>query len=67
MAVSSAKIIKRLEAEGWEEDRVTGSHHHFKKAGERNIVTVTHPRKDFPKGTLRNICRAAEWEWPPDF
>lgn len=62
----SKKIINRLESEGWTFDRQTGSHHTFKKAGSVLIVTVTHPRRDFPKGTLRSICRAAGWEWPPE-
>ena len=33
---------------------------HPKKAGR---VTVKHPTKDIPIGTLRNIYRQAEWKW----
>lgn len=64
--IMSKKIIRRLEQEGWELSRINSSHHHYKRAGSAFIVTVTHPRRDFPIGTLRNICRAAGWEFPPD-
>ena len=26
-------------------------------------VTVPHPKKDIPVGTLRNIYRQADWQW----
>ncbi len=26
-------------------------------------MTVPHPRKDIPVGTLRNIFRQAGWDW----
>jgi predicted RNA binding protein YcfA (HicA-like mRNA interferase family) len=53
--LSSREIIKRLKADGWIIDRHAGSHvqlHHPEKPG---TVTVPHPRKDFPKGTLHSI------------
>jgi predicted RNA binding protein YcfA (HicA-like mRNA interferase family) len=55
----SAEIIKRLKADGWKLDRVTGSHHHFKHPDKPGIVTVAHPQKDIPPGTLGNIKRQA--------
>ena len=61
----SSKIIARLLREGWTFDRQKGSHRTYKKAGNPMIVTVPHPRRDMPKGTLRSICRAAGWEFPP--
>ncbi|WP_084694462.1 type II toxin-antitoxin system HicA family toxin [Sphingobium sp. YBL2] len=36
-----------------------GSHHKFRK-GDRTII-VSHPKKDLPTGTARNIARAAGW------
>jgi predicted RNA binding protein YcfA (HicA-like mRNA interferase family) len=60
----SAEIIRRLEHEGWRLARSKGSHHHFVRAGRR--VTVPHPARDLPIGTLRNIYRQAGWKWPPD-
>ena len=64
---TSRQIIGRLESEGWTEARVTGSHHHFKHPANPLICTVVHPRRDFPVGTLRQICKVAGWEWPPEF
>ena len=32
-------------------------------ASERSRVTVPHPQKDIPIGTLRNIYRQAGWPW----
>lgn len=63
---SSREVIQRLLAEGWvEQPRSGGSHRQFKRDGKPLKVTVPHPVKDIPKGTLRNIHRAAGWEWPP--
>ncbi|WP_072766211.1 type II toxin-antitoxin system HicA family toxin [Nitrosospira sp. Nsp11] len=61
--MKSKDIIKRLQSEGWNLDRVKGSHHqftHFEKAG---LVTVKHPDSDIPIGTLRSIYRQAGWKW----
>lgn len=48
--LSSRKIIKVLEANGWEHVGTRGDHHQFKKGGIK--VTVQHPVKDL---SLRNI------------
>jgi predicted RNA binding protein YcfA (HicA-like mRNA interferase family) len=42
---------------------VKGSHHQFKHPRRPGKVTVPHPRKDLPVGTLRGIFRQAGWEW----
>jgi len=39
--------------------RVTGSHHYFKHPFKPGIVTVPHPRKDIPLGTLKSIEKQA--------
>jgi predicted RNA binding protein YcfA (HicA-like mRNA interferase family) len=57
--VSSSEVIRLLKAAGWTLARVKGSHHHFKHATNPKLVTVPHPRKDIPLGTLRNIERAS--------
>jgi predicted RNA binding protein YcfA (HicA-like mRNA interferase family) len=36
---------------------VKGDHHNFKHPTKPGRVTVTHPRKDFPMGTLKSIER----------
>lgn len=45
----------RLEADGWTLKRVTGSHHHFMHASKPGIVTVPHPKKDLPIGTIKSV------------
>jgi predicted RNA binding protein YcfA (HicA-like mRNA interferase family) len=37
--------------------RTKGDHHHFKRSGTPGIVTVPHPKKDIPIGTLKSIER----------
>jgi len=56
---NSRKIIKRLEKDGFELVKITGSHHKFKKGDK--TVTVPHPKKDLPIGTVRNIYKQAAW------
>lgn len=53
--MDSREIIKRLEAAGWRLKKVKGSHHHFVHPTRRGKVTVKHPAKDFPIGTLKSI------------
>ncbi|WP_417827656.1 type II toxin-antitoxin system HicA family toxin [Thalassospira sp.] len=40
---------------GWVHVRTEGSHWHFKKTGNPNLVTVVHPRKDNPKRYIRKL------------
>ncbi len=55
----SADVITRLEADGWRQIRVSGSHHHFKHPTKPGLVTVPHPKRDLPAGTLRSIEKQA--------
>lgn len=57
--MNSRELIKKIEADGWELVRVTGSHHHFKHPTKAGLVTVPHPKKDLPIGTVRNILKQA--------
>lgn len=57
--MDSRTVIRMVEDAGWQLVRIAGSHHQFKKAGVRHIVTVPHPKKDLPIGTLNNILKAA--------
>lgn len=59
----SRDVIKLLKKEGWTLSRTKGSHHQFVK--DSCLVTVPHPERDIPTGTLRNIFRQAGWDWPP--
>jgi predicted RNA binding protein YcfA (HicA-like mRNA interferase family) len=40
-----------------------GSHIKFKHPDKPGAVTVPHPKKDLPIGTLRSIYRQAGWQW----
>lgn len=55
--MNSRDIIAALEADGWQLARVKGSHHHFKHPTKSGVVTVKHPAKDFPIGTIKSIER----------
>ncbi|MDH2638210.1 type II toxin-antitoxin system HicA family toxin [Acinetobacter baumannii] len=57
--MKSLDLIKMIEADGWYEVRVTGSHHHFKHPNKRGLVTIPHPKKDLPNGTVKSILKQA--------
>lgn len=63
MAMKSREVIAKLKADGWELVHIRGSHQQFKHPTKLGRVTVPHPKKDLPKGTLRSIYRQAGWEW----
>ena len=63
LMVNSRDIIKRLKADGWYIHHIKGSHLQFKHPVKQGKVTVPHPKKDFPVGTLKNIFKQAGWEW----
>jgi predicted RNA binding protein YcfA (HicA-like mRNA interferase family) len=51
----SADIINALEADGWFEAAQKGSHKQFKHPIKPGSVTIPHPVKDMPIGTLMSI------------
>lgn len=57
--MQSREVIKTLEADGWELKRVKGDHHQFKHPTKKGTVTVPHPQKDVPTGTLKSIWKQA--------
>jgi predicted RNA binding protein YcfA (HicA-like mRNA interferase family) len=57
--MNSSKLIRMLEQDGWREVRVSGSHHHFKHPWKKGLVTVPHPKKDLPVGTVKSILKSA--------
>ncbi len=61
--MNSREIIKRLKDEGWVLHHVRGDHHQYKHPNLQGKVTVPHPAKDIPIGTLRSIFRQAQWDW----
>jgi predicted RNA binding protein YcfA (HicA-like mRNA interferase family)/predicted RNase H-like HicB family nuclease len=63
--MTSKELIRRLEADGWQQVRVKGSHHQFRHPTKPGTVTVPHPKKEMTIGTLRSIYRQAGLRWQP--
>ena len=63
--MTAREAMARLTREGWSHRPGKGSHTVFSKAGHPRVVVSNH-RGDIPPGTLRSICKAAEWEYPPE-
>ncbi|MEF3815002.1 type II toxin-antitoxin system HicA family toxin [Acinetobacter baumannii] len=57
--MKSLDLIKMIEADGWYEVRVSGSHHHFKHPTKKGLVTIPHPKKDLPNGTVKSFLKQA--------
>jgi len=55
--MSSREVIAILEANGWREVARKGSHVQFKHPTRPGRVTVPHPERDIPIGTLKSIER----------
>ncbi len=55
--MDSRKIIRELERDGWLRVAQAGSHVQFKHPVKPGRVTVPHPRRDLPIGTLKSIER----------
>jgi predicted RNA binding protein YcfA (HicA-like mRNA interferase family) len=59
--MGSREIIKRLRDDGWVLVRTKGSHHQYKHPHKPGLVTVPHPKRDLPIGTVRSIFKQAGW------
>ncbi|HFV9291857.1 TPA: type II toxin-antitoxin system HicA family toxin [Serratia fonticola] len=57
--MNSKQLIKDVLADGWVEVRVNGSHHHFTHPTKPGLVTIPHPKKDLPVGTVKSIRKQA--------
>jgi predicted RNA binding protein YcfA (HicA-like mRNA interferase family) len=53
--VNSREVIRRLKQEGWYEAGQSGSHKQFRHPIKKGRVTIVHPKRDIPKGTLKSI------------
>jgi predicted RNA binding protein YcfA (HicA-like mRNA interferase family) len=62
--MKSRDVIARLKEEGWILVNTRGSHQQFKHPTQQGRVTVPHPKKDLPTGTLKSIYKQAGWTWP---
>ena len=57
--MNSREIIKTLKKDGWFEVGQKGSHVQFKHKTKTGRVTVPHPKKEIPIGTLKSIEKQA--------
>ena len=53
--MKSEDVIRLLRKDGWKLHHVRGSHQQFKHPDRSGRVTVPHPKKDLPVGTIRSI------------
>lgn len=58
--VNSLDIIRILDRDGWRQVAQKGSHVQFRHATKPGRVTVPHPKKDLPIGTVKSIERQAQ-------
>ena len=59
IVLSSREVIDRLRRNGWVRFARRGSHVQFKHPQRPGRVTVPHPNRDLPRGTLRSIEKQA--------
>ena len=57
--MKSSDLIRLLEADGWTQDRVRGSHHVFRHPTKPGIVVVPNPKKDLGTGLTAAIRKQA--------
>ncbi|WP_455875058.1 type II toxin-antitoxin system HicA family toxin [Rhizobium yanglingense] len=53
--MKSGDIVSALQADGWYVVATKGSHVQFKHPEKAGRVTVPHPKRDIPIGTLKSI------------
>lgn len=59
ITMNSTEVIWMLKEDGWVEVKIKGSHHHLRHPTKPGLVTVPHPKKDLPSGTVNSILKQA--------
>ena len=62
MHMKSREVIDLIKADGWYEVAQKGSHVQFKHKNKPGRVTVPHPKRDIPIGTLKSIENAGRYQ-----
>ncbi len=57
--MKSKDLMKVIEKDGWYLVNTRGSHHQFKHPSKKGRVTIPHPKKDLPKGTVKSVLKQA--------
>jgi len=58
--VSSRELLAKLKADGWFVVNTVGSHVQLKRETKSGRVTIPHPKKDLPLGTVRRVLKQAQ-------
>lgn len=56
---SSREIVKTITKDGWYEVNCVGDYHQYKHPIKKGRLTIPHPKKDLPIGTVRSIFKQA--------
>lgn len=59
---NSGRLVRMLEEDGWRHVATKGCHRQFNHPANLGRVTVPHPNKDIPLGTVASINRQAGWK-----
>ena len=62
MIKDSKDLIKLLEKDGWYIVNKVGSHCQLKHLTKKGRVTIPHPKKDLPIGTVKSILKQSQIE-----
>ena len=54
--MTGKELVKLLKKNGWELDRINGSHHIMYK-GTKTLSVPVHGNKDLPSGTLNTLLK----------
>jgi predicted RNA binding protein YcfA (HicA-like mRNA interferase family) len=57
--LDSRDVIRELKRDGWFQVKQVGSHKQFKHPTKKGRVTVPHPKRDIPIGTLKSMEKQA--------
>lgn len=58
--MNSRDLISLLLVDGWEHVATRGSHWHFRHPAKPGKVTVPHPKRDLPIGTVQSVLKQAK-------
>ncbi len=58
--MNSKELIRELLADGWQHVATRGSHWQFKHPTKSGRVTVPHPKRDLPIGTVQSVLKQAK-------
>lgn len=57
--MTSNDLLKMLKKDGWVVKSIVGSHYQLVHPTKNGKVTIPHPKKDLPFGTLNSILKQA--------